>query len=159
MLILVGVDGNGTKSTLTALARILVLESHEVLLVYVHDTGVRGGMERIRDRFHGGPLPAARADLLGVAEREASDSILAEAALLAAALGMRVHTEFEAGEPGRVLARLAAQRGADLIAIGARSGGDEQSPGPKSLGHTARFVVDHSPCPVLLLRHGAPPAP
>lgn len=24
--------------------------------------------------------------------------------------------------------------------------------GPKSLGHVARFVLDHAPCPVLLLR-------
>jgi nucleotide-binding universal stress UspA family protein len=26
--------------------------------------------------------------------------------------------------------------------------------GPGSLGPTARFIVDHSPCPVLLLRDG-----
>jgi arsenical pump membrane protein len=25
--------------------------------------------------------------------------------------------------------------------------------GPKSVGHVARFVLDHAPCPVLLLRH------
>jgi len=24
--------------------------------------------------------------------------------------------------------------------------------GPKSVGHVARFVLDHAPCPVLLLR-------
>ncbi|GAC1656538.1 MAG: hypothetical protein NVS4B12_29030 [Ktedonobacteraceae bacterium] len=24
--------------------------------------------------------------------------------------------------------------------------------GPKSVGHIARFVVDHAPCPVLLVR-------
>jgi hypothetical protein len=31
--------------------------------------------------------------------------------------------------------------------------------GPRSLGHTARFVVDHSPCPVLLLRHSQDASP
>jgi hypothetical protein len=24
--------------------------------------------------------------------------------------------------------------------------------GPKSIGHVARFVLDHAPCPVLLVR-------
>jgi hypothetical protein len=32
---------------------------------------------------------------------------------------------------------------------------DQPPVGPKSLGPTARFVSDHSPCPVLLLREGA----
>jgi hypothetical protein len=41
----------------------------------------------------------------------------------------------------------------DLIAI--RAGGRDQPPvGPKSLGPTARFISDHGPCPVLLLREG-----
>ncbi len=29
---------------------------------------------------------------------------------------------------------------------------DEPSLGPKSVGHVARFVLDHAPCPVLLIR-------
>ena len=73
----------------------------------------------------------ALADLLGVAEREASDSILAEAAQLAAGLGIGVHTLSlrRASLVGYLLNWRLSD--ADLIAIGAGSGGDEQSPGPK----------------------------
>jgi nucleotide-binding universal stress UspA family protein len=41
---------------------------------------------------------------------------------------------------------------ADLL-ICARDG-DRTRPGPHSLGRAGRFVVDHAPCPVLLVRPG-----
>jgi nucleotide-binding universal stress UspA family protein len=34
---------------------------------------------------------------------------------------------------------------------------DGHGPGPKSLGKDVRFVVDHAPCPVLLIWAGPPP--
>jgi Universal stress protein family len=42
-----------------------------------------------------------------------------------------------------------AAAGADLLIL-ARDG-DRSRLGPKSLGKTARFVVDHASCPVLLV--------
>jgi nucleotide-binding universal stress UspA family protein len=36
--------------------------------------------------------------------------------------------------------------------------GDRRHRGPKSLGKESRFVVDHAPCPVLLVWPGAAPA-
>jgi nucleotide-binding universal stress UspA family protein len=50
---------------------------------------------------------------------------------------------------------VAAAAGADLLIV-ARDG-DRSRPGPKSLGPAARFVVDHAPCPVLLVWPGGPP--
>lgn len=44
---------------------------------------------------------------------------------------------------------VAAADGADLLII-ARDG-DRSRLGPKSLGHHTRFIIDHAPCPVLLL--------
>ncbi|HZR50877.1 MAG TPA: universal stress protein [Streptosporangiaceae bacterium] len=44
---------------------------------------------------------------------------------------------------------VAAAAGADLLIV-ARDG-DQTRPGPKSLGKATRFVVDHAPCPVLLI--------
>jgi hypothetical protein len=38
------------------------------------------------------------------------------------------------------------------------SHGNGPPTGPPSVGHTARFVVDHAPCPVLLVRPTPPPA-
>ena len=50
---------------------------------------------------------------------------------------------------------VAASAGADLLII-ARDG-DRSRLGPKSLGRTARFVVDHAACPVLLVWPEPPP--
>ena len=47
----------------------------------------------------------------------------------------------------------AAVRGAAMLIV-ARDG---HGPGPKSLGKDVRFVVDHAPCPVLLIWPGTPP--
>jgi nucleotide-binding universal stress UspA family protein len=57
------------------------------------------------------------------------------------------------GRPEREVVDAAA--GADLLIL-ARDG-DQSRLGPKSLGKEARFVVDHAPCPVLLIwPRGAP---
>src|SRR2546421_4515979 len=50
---------------------------------------------------------------------------------------------------------VAAAETADLLVL-ARDG-EHTRPGPKSLGHAARFVVDHAPCPVLLVWPDATP--
>ena len=47
----------------------------------------------------------------------------------------------------------AAVSGATMLIV-ARDG---HGPGPKSLGKDVRFVVDHAPCPVLLIWPGPPP--
>jgi nucleotide-binding universal stress UspA family protein len=44
---------------------------------------------------------------------------------------------------------IAAVEGADLLVL-ARDG-DRSRLGPRSLGHAGRFVIDHAPCPVLLV--------
>jgi len=48
-----------------------------------------------------------------------------------------------------------AAEGAGLLIV-ARDG-DRSRLGPKSLGKATRFVVDHAPCPVLLVWPGSPP--
>ncbi|WP_234384578.1 universal stress protein [Streptomyces sp. MMG1121] len=45
---------------------------------------------------------------------------------------------------------VAAVDGADLLIL--TRDGDRTRPGPRSLGHAGRFIVDHAPCPVLLVR-------
>ncbi|MFC9292879.1 universal stress protein [Streptomyces sp. NPDC057011] len=44
---------------------------------------------------------------------------------------------------------VAAAEGADLLVL-ARDG-DRTHPGPRSMGPAGRYVVDHAPCPVLLV--------
>jgi nucleotide-binding universal stress UspA family protein len=50
---------------------------------------------------------------------------------------------------------VAAAEDADLLVL-ARDG-DRSRLGPRSLGHATRFVVDHAPCPVLLVWPERPP--
>ena len=67
------------------------------------------------------------------------------------------------GRPCRVVGRrgraasevVRAAVGAELLVL-ARDG-ERDRPGPASLGQDARFVVDHAPCPVLLVWPGPPP--
>ena len=54
------------------------------------------------------------------------------------------------GNPEREIVRLAMSEDADMLAIGQH----RIALGPHALGHCARFVVDHAPCPVLLVRGG-----
>jgi nucleotide-binding universal stress UspA family protein len=58
------------------------------------------------------------------------------------------------GHPEREVVSAAAD--ADLL-IAARDG-DQSRLGPKSLGKEVRFVVDHAPCPVLLVWPGVVPS-
>ncbi len=58
------------------------------------------------------------------------------------------------GRPEREVVAAAVE--ADLLVL-ARDGGDRRL-GPGSLGPQARFVVDHAPCPVLLVWPGEMPA-
>ncbi|MFN8474839.1 MAG: universal stress protein [Anaerolineae bacterium] len=62
-------------------------------------------------------------------------------------------TLVERGKPEQVIVRVAQEGGVALIAIRAREGtAGHPRLGPASVGHTTRFVLDHAPCDVLLLR-------
>jgi nucleotide-binding universal stress UspA family protein len=62
-----------------------------------------------------------------------------------------VTTQLMRGQPERVIVDLAA-REVDLVVVGAREGVAVLPTGPESVGHVARFVLDHAPCNVLLVR-------
>jgi nucleotide-binding universal stress UspA family protein len=81
---------------------------------------------------------AAAADLLDAAARR---------------LGRPCQQLNRGGQPEREV--VTAASGADLLIL-ARDG-DRSRLGPKSLGKTTRFVVDHAPCPVLMVWPEAAP--
>ena len=103
----------------------------------------------------------AYAGLLGRAGRDPGSRLEEMAArsageLLAAAadrLGLACERLEIAGRPERAVVAASAQ--ADLLIV-ARDG-DRTRLGPKSLGKTTRFVVDHAACPVLLVWPGSAP--
>ena len=83
------------------------------------------------------------------AERASAEEILNE--------GRRYFATAEAlereGRPELEIVNLAAEWRADLVVVCSRAAYQKRREiGPKSVGHVARFVLDHAPCPVLLLR-------
>ncbi len=83
------------------------------------------------------------------AEARGSDAILEEAR---AAIGRPAATAVGRGRPEREIVARARETGVSLVVVGARPGDLHTPPEPHSLGHVSRFVVDHAPCPVLLVR-------
>jgi hypothetical protein len=78
---------------------------------------------------------------------EAAEALLADAA---ARLGRQARRVAETGRVEHVVTD--AARDADLL-VAAR---DTRRPGPKSIAHPTRFVVDHAPCALLLVWPGTP---
>jgi nucleotide-binding universal stress UspA family protein len=95
-------------------------------------------------------------------DRRLDEADEAGAAALLAAWKERFEAEFPAavaitsvvrrGRPEQSIVRAAEDVGADAIVLSARPGPRAAEPGPRSVGHVARFVLDHSPVPVLLVR-------
>ena len=152
MKILVGVAERGAPGLLAELDRLVSLLDNQLLLAHVLDTGARGEIDLHRGHLVRRRLPHHRLRLIDEAERQAGAAALAEAVAAAEALGASTATVAAEGEPGRVLSRLAEETNCQLVAVAARVDRHDEPPGPHSVGHTARFVLDHSPRPVLLLR-------
>ncbi|MEA2254817.1 MAG: hypothetical protein QOG35_862 [Solirubrobacteraceae bacterium] len=97
------------------------------------------------------PGPRHRREPLRAISEEAAERLLAEAR---ARLGRDARVVARRGRVEREV--VDAARDMDLLVL-ARDG-DHARLGPRSLGPHARFVVDHAPCPVLLVWPDAPPA-
>ena len=103
-----------------------------------------------------GLLGRARPDRDPGTEVEQLASAYAEQLLdeAAARLGRPCERQQRVGRVEREV--VAAAEGAELLIL-ARDG-DRTHLGPRSLGPHSRFVVDHAPCPVLLVWPDAPPS-
>jgi nucleotide-binding universal stress UspA family protein len=152
MRILIGVAERGAPELLAELDRLVPLRGTELVLVHVIDNGARGEMDLARGGLLSRPMPRHRLRSIGEVERRVAELALDEAATVAKSFGARPEALSAEGEPGRVVSRLAEEHSSDLVAVAARVDRHRERPGPHSVGHTARFVLDHSPRPVLLLR-------
>lgn len=150
MRILCCLDGTNIEQVHKAISTMLRVDALTIGIIYVIDSGPHGEIERQRERFlRRAELPAHRREQMQQAESTAAQGILEE--------GGRYFPGAESirkeGKPEREIVNTADQWGADLIVICPRSPQSAGPPlGPKSVGHVARFVLDHAPCPVLLVR-------
>lgn len=130
-------------------ARALLPADAEVTLLHV----AAGDVESLAEHPGPGRLGRHRPPPPGPTARQIAASE-AEALLVAARerFGRPAETAARRGRVEREVLEAAA--GADVLVL-LRDG--ELRPGPKSLGHAARFVVDHAGCTVLLAWAEDPP--
>ena len=152
---LVCVDGADPRRLIAA-AHALVTEPARWAAVHVIDARGHLDLGALRRGLVGaGPLPPHLAADIEAAGHEHARVVLDAARAAFADLGLSGDADATSlvrlGEPGREICAAAAAWRADLLVLRA-SRRERPEPGPKSVGHTARFVVDHAPCPVLLLR-------
>jgi nucleotide-binding universal stress UspA family protein len=160
-------DGTNAEQIGRALEMFSATQPLTVGMLHVIDIGPRRDIDLIRERFlrppmhppHPPPSPMhpphhiPREEEMSEAERASAQEILTEGRGYFAS----AETLEKEGRPELEIVNVAAEWRADLVVVGSRAAyrGTPEI-GPKSVGHVARFVVDHAPCPVLLLRPRAP---
>ncbi len=150
MRILCCLDGTNAEQLSKATGMLSATQSLTLGVLYVIDTGPRKDIEHRRERFLRPPGPSgSREEEMQQAEQAAAQDILNE--------GLRylpnADTLQREGRPEREIVNVAAEWQADLVIICPRAEyGGKSFIGPRSVGHIARFVLDHAPCPVLLVR-------
>lgn len=141
---------DGTNSAQIAKATEMLSQSLTLGLLYVIDTGPRRDMDRIRERFFrpkAHHLPHEK-EMLETEKASAQDILSAARRYFGDAESMQ-----REGRPEREIVNAAADWRADVVIVCSRAEyGEKAQIGPRSVGHVARFVLDHAPCPVLLVR-------
>jgi nucleotide-binding universal stress UspA family protein len=133
LIVGIGGDGSGTAAARTA-ARIAALMNAKVVLVFGYDPtsiGPRGG--------------ALEDEILAVGQR-AVEAVRAE--LAAAHPGLEIESEFVKDHAVEALTRVAADRNAEIIAVGHGGGGPFKG---ALLGSITYELVHRSPLPVLVV--------
>jgi nucleotide-binding universal stress UspA family protein len=150
MRVLCCLDGTNVEQVSMATEMLLAPQSLTLAILYVIDTGPRRDIEHTRERFLRPPgPPGPRQNEMQQADQAAAEDILNEALRHLP----NAETFQRQGRPEREIVNVAAEWQADLLIICSRAEyGGRHAIGPKSVGHVARFVLDHAPCPVLLIR-------
>jgi nucleotide-binding universal stress UspA family protein len=144
MRVLVWVTDDGWAACVDA-ALTIAPDDAELALLHVQPPDVAG----VAHGAFSGLLGRGRADP-DPGDRLESLATESQATLLAAAadrVGRPVTVDRRNGRVEREV--VAAAAGFDLLVVS--RDGDRSRLGPKSLGPPTRFVVDHAPCPVLLI--------
>ncbi|WP_327259718.1 MULTISPECIES: universal stress protein [unclassified Streptomyces] len=135
----------GTWPACVDAARAHVPEGADVVLLHVTPADVpgaaHGAFAGLLGRGHPERDPGTRVEQLAVAS---AGQLLTDAAQR---LGRECTRTERTGRIEREV--VAAAEGAELLIL-ARDG-DRTHLGPRSLGPASRFIVDHAPCPVLLV--------
>jgi nucleotide-binding universal stress UspA family protein len=150
MRVLCCLDGTNAEQIVKATEMLSTDPPFTLSRLHVIDIDPRTEMERLRERFF-----RSRAHHLPHEEEILKSEKCSAKDILNAGLSYLTEAETveREGRPGHEIVNVAAEWQADLVLVCARAQyGGKASIGPKSVGHVARFVLDHAPCPVLLVR-------
>jgi len=125
----------------------------ELVLVHVLDEGPRHDLNHLEGTIR---AHHSHRQELDAAEQDAGSAALKEAAEAAAAAGLSAVTRLERGRPEQAVVALARELAADMVAVLARETPHAHPvQGPPSIGHTARFIIDHATSDVMVFRERA----
>ena len=163
MRILCCVDGNNVEPISKAISTLLGAETKTIKVLYVTDTEPIETIKLHRERLLRSPLPVLpRYEQMRQAEDALAKEILEEGSR---ALG-GVEMVRRIGRPEQEIVSVAREWQADLIVMSSgrphghalpdkpkppKHGPKPPGHEPKPIGHVARFVLDHAPCPALLI--------
>jgi nucleotide-binding universal stress UspA family protein len=142
----------GTKRGVELVRRVsgIARADDELVLVHVTETGPRHDLNHLEGTLRPHHLQQAELD---AAEEEAGRAMLNEALQEAGRIGIAATTRLQRGKAEQVIVALARELETTLVALHAREVPHAHPlQGPPSIGHTARFVVDHVPADVLIFR-------
>ncbi|WP_455381502.1 universal stress protein [Salinispira pacifica] len=167
MTVVVAIDRSNGKS-LVARAGKLFGTGSPYVLVHVIDTGPGGQLAMLLRSPPGLPgrsrrVPESHAKAADVV----AESVLSEATNAADAAGVGAERVLLRGDPGREIVSFLSGKDA-IVVVGDRAAGSPRatSPGrppslhppvaeaPRPPGKTARFIIDHAPCDVAIVRLG-----
>ena len=154
MLIIVCLDVEDGIDPVHGLAERIAFDGADITLLHVVDVAERMKLE---DSARPGIVrgsPRSIEDELDADERELLRESYAEAAsILALRHAGNVTLRVESGRPEQIIVSHLAESKAGLCVVGRRHDWRrDRAVGPRSVGRVARFVIDHAPCPVLILR-------
>jgi nucleotide-binding universal stress UspA family protein len=148
------VEGGPAESLLGAAGPLV---ARDVIWVPTHvvDSRARRDLGLLRGGIAGaGPLSRSQQAAISAASGEHTRDVIDSAAASLQRLGLTSEPpQIRVGEPGREICSVASAVQAGLVVMFASRRRPAHA-GPGSIGHTARFVLDHAPCPVLLIRGG-----
>lgn len=159
---LVALAGSEDAALADQVARVLGSDGPqgELTLLHVVETGPRD-LTAYDPVVRRGPWPlpkrAAIEHRLADADDEATAALLAvwHERFTTALPQFKIMHLAAQGRPEQEIIAAAQRLNADAIILCARPRTGATEPGPRSVGHVARFVVDHSPVPVLAIRRSA----
>lgn len=142
--VLVPIDGS--PLSFRALRRALELFSDATVVVYhvssPFEPGPRSGGESVHE-------PLIGSEKWYAMEREAAEALLAEAESIAGDAGRDIETDWEVGDPQRLIPEFAREEDVDHIVLGVHG---REEPDRSLVGRVAETVVFRSPVSVTVVR-------